>query len=499
MSSPSQRSTLPKTPILELHKAPDFSNNNSYTGQGSLVQRTSVLDSQLLTRNVTSHSGALTSTEKRALSLALRATELPGNATLRNGSSLRYLISLFTSLPYDPFQPTELYLNSSNFEESVMTHCHRMVEITYFKPVQLQLAKIQQSILSRLNRSNFTRWIMFLCGIVSESFAKGDTLHNQIYSRWIGDTEQSIQSTLASSSDPCEVQSRMGDWLQIFFLKIMVVDSSNSYTLLRSATPTFLRTVFSDPLLWPSNPNSTSVPLINILASAQHELAYFALVDSTCAMAFGFPQTVKYDTSFGNLPLTSNPHECVHGSPIEFQVALTEINACRDGVPDARNWQEIEQWLLAWQARPSKYDSGWESWMIVAWVAVQESWRHMLLVYLYMAVCGVASDDRRVQSSVRQIFQILETVKKQQASDAEVNAPCFLQYLMAGICSRSEKHRAIARQKLGGVSGTRLWLMRGAEFVPVLDHLWHGRATAGRPITWRDYLFSRDVALPVVL
>ncbi|KAG8757006.1 hypothetical protein FRC11_004848 [Ceratobasidium sp. 423] len=488
-------------PESQWNKRSDFSGQSECVGLGISAQVpdddqvTNTPDSEFSAPNATSHSGALTSMERRALLFALGTTE----SNLRNASSLRHLIALFTGLPYDPFQPMEIYLNSSNFEESVWTHCHRMVEITCFKPVQPQLVQIQRSILSRLHHSNFTRWVVFLCGTVGGSFVKGNTSHNQLYSRWIADTEQSIRSTLAGNIDSYEVQNRLGDWLEILLLKTMVVDSFYSYQILRSTVPTFLRMVFSDPVLWPSGWDSTLVPLVNVIASTRHELAYFALVDSTCSMAFGFPQIVEYDTSFGKVPPISNPHECVHGSPVEFQVALAEINACRDGSSNARGWQEIELWLLTWQARPSKYDSGWESWMAVAWLAVQESWRHTLLAYLYVSVCGATSDDERVQSSVRQIFQILETVRRQQSSDTDINVPCFLQYLMAGICARNEKHRAIARKKLGDVCGTRLWLMRGADFVPVLDHLWHGAAAGGRPITWKDYLFSREVALPVAL
>lgn len=42
-----------------------------------------------------------------------------------------------------------------------------------------------------------------------------------------------------------------------------------------------------------------------------------------------------------------------------------------------------------------------------------------------------------------------------------------------------------------------LWLFHGADFVPVLDHLWHGAAANGRPIRWSDYMASRQVALPI--
>lgn len=47
--------------------------------------------------------------------------------------------------------------------------------------------------------------------------------------------------------------------------------------------------------------------------------------------------------------------------------------------------------------------------------------------------------------------------------------------------------------------GTRFWLLRSVEFVPVLDDLWHGAAANGRPIKWSDYVRSREKVLPVVL
>lgn len=176
--------------------------------------------------------------------------------------------------------------------------------------------------------------------------------------------------------------------------------SSNTYQVLRSVTPTFLQVVFSDPTLWPSSGDPTSVPLVNVIASPRHEIPYFALIDITAAMAFGLPQQVEYDTSLrvGCLSKTSLPYECVHGSPIEFQIALAEINACRDKSPNARSWEEIEHKLTTWQPRSSEYDPSWEPWMAIAWFAVQESWRHALLAYLYMvsfilpcSCCGLSN------------------------------------------------------------------------------------------------------------
>lgn len=70
--------------------------------------------------------------------------------------------------------------------------------------------------------------------------------------------------------------------------------------------------------------------------------------------------------------------------------------------------------------------------------------------------------------------------------------------LQAGICARSEKHRRLAREQLANVSESKLWLMRGVDFIPVLDHLWHGAAANGQPIKWSDYMQSRETMLPII-
>ncbi|KDN33681.1 hypothetical protein RSAG8_13233, partial [Rhizoctonia solani AG-8 WAC10335] len=274
----------------------------------------------------------------------------------------------------------------------------------------------------------------------------------------------------------------------------MMTHSSNIYQVLQSITPTFLQVVFADPTLWPDNSNVTHVPLSNILALETHQLAFFALLDCTCALAFGLPQQVEYNTTI--YPQTSNSlwHQWTHSIPGDFQLILAAINACRDKSPVARDWEDIEQWLLTWQPRLGEHTFT-ESWMTVAWYAVQESWRLALLVYLYLAVCDTPSDDPRIQSYIKQILQVVRAVKKR---GSEGNISFFVHYLVVGICARSETHRKVVRDKLSAHSETKLWLLRESDFVPVLDHLWHGAAVDGRPIKWSDYMRSREAILPIV-
>ncbi|EUC60500.1 fungal Zn(2)-cys(6) binuclear cluster domain protein [Rhizoctonia solani AG-3 Rhs1AP] len=425
------------------------------------------------------------------------ATSHPILGDSRVGPSPQQLFAFSTRIPRTPFGEPKFFFHSITFEDYVIAHGEMMMERSYFRPIQNQTDRLRRSILARLHSSSFSRWVMFLCARICESFVKGDASQNQIYNRWIGDVERALKSALTQDLASREAQERLGDCLEVQLLKTMMGHCSNTYQVLRTVTPTFLQTVFSNPELWADSHDPTLVPLAPIIASTYHAPAHFTLTDSLSAMAFGLPSQVDYDT-VGFMPMSVPvPFEWTHSSPAEFQVILADINACRDKRPGARTREDLERRLLAWQAQPSYYGESWETWMISAWFAVQESWRLALLVYLYMAVYGRYSDDIQVELCTQQIFEVTSMVKEPEPSTASV--PFFIQYLMAGICARDDSQRTLVRDRLATVSTTRLWMMRGRDFLPVLEHLWQGAAAKGHPVKWGDYLDSREAVLPVVL
>ncbi|CAE6421724.1 unnamed protein product [Rhizoctonia solani] len=356
---------------------------------------------------------------------------------------------------------------------------------------------IARSSIRRLGNSKFNLWVSLVGMRIIESVLEGDTPQNRIHTNWVENVESSLKQELALDLAPREMRDRRTGWIHIALMRFRLIPSCNIYQLLRNITPVFLQVTYSIPMLWSGNRDPTRIPLLNILASEFHELAYFAIIDCMYAMASGLPQHVDYDTTFHRRCGIFASHQWVHSSPIEFQLVLADINACRDkSLTRVRKWGDIECWLLNWESRPGEYTFT-ESWMMVAWYAVQESWRLALLVYLYLAVCDASSDDPRIQSCVKQILQVVGTVKKRASSD--VNASFFFQYLMVGICARSEIQRKLVRDKLGSEKETKLWLMRAIDFAPVLDHLWHNAAADGRPVKWGDYIRSREAVLPIVL
>ncbi|CAE6360131.1 unnamed protein product [Rhizoctonia solani] len=403
--------------------------------------------------------------------------------------SLQQLFKIFSQIPLAPSNPTAAFLSSSQFEDCIMAHCDQMLAYLYFKPIKDQKAQYLELVTSRLRSSWIARLAILLDARVCESIIE-DTFQPHLYDRLIGDLEVAIKTVLAW--DPTSPEAYC-----ITAMKTVVGPSSNMIQVLQSATPTFLQTAYSCPELWANNSDSTFIPLLNTAVLERHELTTFAFIDCICAMVFGVPQQVDYDTSTNSCPVGPLPFEWSHGCPMEFLLLLAEINACRDKRPDIRDWREIEHQLVTWLARPCQHDETWESCMAVAWLAVQESWRLTLLAYLYLAVCGASSDEPRVQLCISQLLQVVNTVKNYDSPEG--NVPFFIQYLMVGICANRENHRRIVWKQLSNKSQTKFWRLRATDFVPVLDHLWHGAGSDGNPIKWCDYVHSRETMIPVAV
>ncbi|CUA73181.1 Acriflavine sensitivity control protein acr-2 [Neurospora crassa OR74A] [Rhizoctonia solani] len=396
------------------------------------------------------------------------------------------LANLYCQSPRHYFDPLKIFLTSPSFDDYLMAQYIKLMGQWYFKPTNIQKQILDRPGGSHLQTSlsGYSRWIILISMGLCEAFITGDGSQGPLHGLWIEHIANTLKRELLDDSTSPKVQTRRRDWLHVSLLKTLVIINSDIYQVLQDVTPVFLQLVYSRPELWPNGSNPAYVPLMNVLNTGCRELAYFALIDCTCAMAFGLPHFVEYDTTLYE-PGSPSIHQWGHGSPTEFLVLLAEINACRDQSPAARDWREIERWLLEWQSRSGEHTFT-ESWMTVAWYAVQESWRLALLVYLYLAVCNTSSDDLRIQTCVKQLLQVVGTVKKRESPTVEISF--LVQYLIAGICVRSESQRKLISSTLEVTKRPKLWIMRGCDFLPVLNHLWHGAAADGRPVKWSDYV-----------
>ncbi|CAE6485929.1 unnamed protein product [Rhizoctonia solani] len=407
-----------------------------------------------------------------------------------NGNNFDFLIGARTAQTLSTLSP-----ETRQLFHRVLDLYDRVLESVYFKPRDHQVVKMRQMVVSRLQASSITRCAVVLVVKIIESMLNGEVQNNRLtFRQSVERFESQLQRVKAQQPNPAEVEHLLNGFLEAAFLKMRMSNGYRAYQVLQNVAPTFLEIVYSDPTLWPNPNGPPMVCMSKVASSTRFELGHFALMDIVCSMAYGVPQVVHYETATSSLEPEVHPIEWIHCCPLEFQVCLTEMNQCCAKSYITPDWRAIEHRLLSYKTSTTVMDNT-ESWKTVARLAVVESWRQVLLIYLYMAVCGVSSDDPRVQSAVRQTFQLFKVVKRQEPP--KVNAHFMVQYLIAGACTRSEKQRAFARERLLDAFDNECWILPGCELVPVLDHLWHGVAANGQPFKWSDYILSRQVALPI--
>ncbi|KAG9123768.1 hypothetical protein FRC07_014013 [Ceratobasidium sp. 392] len=216
------------------------------------------------------------------------------------------------------------------------------------------------------------------------------------------------------------------------------------------------------------------------------------------SLTFGLPPLVEYDTSHPVIR-TRRVHamEWIHGCPVEFAFSIIKINAWRaqnlnGTVAPNELWKEIEAAAWAWQPR-GDYGPDCESSKLVARLATQEGWRHTVLIYLYMGMCGATSHDPRVQASAQQLCRLQGAM----GPNLVVGVHFVIPLLLGAICTRSEAQRSRFRKAIMQAGDNKVWLSKSVRFASVLDHLWHGAAANGAAVTWEDYVNARKAVVRI--
>ncbi|CAE6434798.1 unnamed protein product [Rhizoctonia solani] len=305
--------------------------------------------------------------------------------------------------------------------EYVISHFDRFLSITYFKPQEEFIKKLQSMSIWRLSTCGFARQGMLIDARIYDSVIEGSHItHSSEFTRWIEGFEEAIRARLDEPLTPYELQERLHDVLEMFFAKGRLVSAATTYGLFCRTVPNFLQVVYSDPTLRPTQPGPNLISIAHLLASSRYGPAYYVLMDIKGSMIYGVPQLVDYDTAIELFHVEPHPVEWIDCLPGEFLVLLAKINARRDQ-RSSEDWTNIERQLISWELRSKLEPKGLESWKLIAWRALQETWRHTLLMYLYLAVCGVPTDDSRIQSSLRQIFQLVGVIRRQNPPASNVH------------------------------------------------------------------------------
>ncbi|CAE7197929.1 unnamed protein product [Rhizoctonia solani] len=208
------------------------------------------------------------------------------------------LAGRFIQVPHHSFDPLKLFLTSPFFDDYLLTQYMKLAQQWYFKPANMHNHLLEQPIVSRLSSfTSVSRWVSLISMGMCEAFIRGDTSQNELHNLWMQHIGNSLKRELSYDPTSHEAQNRRRDLIHVSILRTLIIPNSDLYQVLQSVAPAFLQLAFSEPALWAGGSSFAYVPLMNVLNLGSHELAYFALVDCSCAMALGLPQLIEYDTT----------------------------------------------------------------------------------------------------------------------------------------------------------------------------------------------------------
>ncbi|QRV76919.1 phosphoribosylformylglycinamidine synthase [Ceratobasidium sp. AG-Ba] len=297
------------------------------------------------------------------------------------------LATLPYPLTYRSRSPSVIPNNTKQVMTFILNHLEQNVRSSYFQPTYDQYACVRDNMASRLYRSKPSLWIRYLgCKIMECAQQDTGGQSSSVYERSLQKVESYLHSTSSQNLGYDELYNRLAGVLEIGCTKLMLSANASAYQVLQDVAPTFIQLVFTDPTLWFASLDFSSVCVGHILGSTNYELAKFIQLDALHSMVYGLPQVIEYDTSAPPPKEGTWPSEWIHGCPIELQFALIDINKhcnSRTQILPQPDWRRIEDRIKSWTPRvPAK--SSDEAWKAVAMVFIQESWRHALLIYLYM-------------------------------------------------------------------------------------------------------------------
>ncbi|KAG8701849.1 hypothetical protein FRC08_003860 [Ceratobasidium sp. 394] len=395
--------------------------------------------------------------------------------------------------------PTQKFWSNLTLDPGIVSNTLPFIISQYVRLLNLIAFRsppsyLQDGLKMRAKTSNIIHSSMFLgANIIQALLDNFDRTDWDAFTRRIDRLRYQIDANPSQNSGLSEMENRLTGMIDLASLKFITADNASGYSLMKHAAPVFQQVARFYPVIW-TRLGAISLPrAINL---PNPEIGHFVWMDTIAAFIFGTRPLVHYDTTSESIKLGNRQFEWIYGCPEEFVVLLGRINAGRSsfgfkqsGSP-ANAWLNLETEIKDWIPF---VDQSSESCISIVRLAVHECWRHVSFIYLYMGICGVNSADPRIDRSVRQIVQLLSTVKHRDSIDRHLFVPC----LIAGIAARLEKQRSLVRKRIASFSAVKIWVLQGADFKSVLDHLWHGAAKGGRPVVWNDYVISRRAVLPI--
>ncbi|KAH7345497.1 hypothetical protein B0J17DRAFT_713070 [Rhizoctonia solani] len=221
----------------------------------------------------------------------------------------------------------------------------------------------------------------------------------------------------------------------------------------------------------------------------QLNLQYYATFDVLLSVITYHPMLFRYDLDF----LSQKDEELLNaengpglrwliGVPDRLVFVLGKMNTLLEecgNCMDPKVIQELEEDIRACNPAGSSRP-GDDPALLVGRLMVQESWRLVGYVYLFMGLCGMDASDVRVVKVQKTFMRLLGGVKPRRNPDSFLLFPM----LILGVAASSPADRSTILARLWGVSECNKMGTMGNDVVRILNDIW--ARTEDRPAVWSD-------------
>ncbi|QRV78222.1 Fungal specific transcription factor domain [Ceratobasidium sp. AG-Ba] len=374
--------------------------------------------------------------------------------------------------------------NPSNALPFILSSYFRWIMRTLFEPLKIVPGKRDQ-LIQRYSYSDDSRCATMLVAIIMESLDKNPVpSYDKFPAMKALEDRVSNQLALVKSRPKvpyaCDVLTALHDLHEMISLQCITRRASDIVKILDQAAPIYRQ----------ARPEPPGAPLrlAAILLDPVSILRHFPSMDILIGFNTGRPMHFRYETACGP-ELNQAPTDLdlaglqwMNGVPDRFLILLARLNMMlEDSVPniDARIIQGLE--LEIADFRPV-LDESPDPYMKVARLMVYEVWRQVMYIYLYMGICGAASNDPRVENALKKVIRLLAGVKPGRMPDMFLVLPLST----AGVAAHRQCDRDIIRRRILGVPGCSQLGTAGNDAIRILDDIWNMCNVRGRYAKWID-------------
>ncbi|KAF8701197.1 hypothetical protein RHS03_06566, partial [Rhizoctonia solani] len=375
--------------------------------------------------------------------------------------------------------------------QNYATWIHRMA----FEPMKRARA-IRSLVAKQFEAGQEARWTLTLLADIGGRLGRGVILGESDISM-ISTLQTQVRQRLVNGknigNDESARQTSIGvldATIETIVIHLFASPACEWLTLMREAAPIFRR-------LCPE-PAGVPINLPSLLQHANVSLRYYAHTDVLCGAVMDLPMLFRYDCTPQNFPHVYGPiveiendsgTQWFHGTPDRFVAMFAKINAMReDGwAPTPEIVAILERGIQDFQPI---YSKSCDSFLSATRILVQECWRQVAYIYLYMGLCGDPSDTPRVKRAFKQFIRLLNSTKPGHMPD---------NFLILNFCApaaRKKRDRDIIRKRVQGIkiNGPSHGVNDNAK---IFENYWAHADAEGRPTIWSDVGEARKRVLGV--